>query len=283
MKIFICSNDNQLIGAKVAKNSILRRSKFLESDIRILLESEVPSLEHFFTKPYLRKGRMIRFDKNDMQSFTLLRFHIPFLMSFEGTALVIDPDIFQVNSGIESLLSFDTETVAIHARKGIFHNSWGSSAMLLSCSHLRHWVLEDLIEKLHHGIMDYDDLINLRIEKQPIQELESKWNEFDEIKENTILLHTTEKITQPWRAGLKLNSSIPPLFRYIPRAPIYKLLGKDLTIGSEHPCQDVTDFFFNELAICLSKNIISSSEIDLAIDRNFIRPDIYEKLKTYQV
>jgi hypothetical protein len=283
MKIFICSNDNQLIGAKVAKNSILRRSQFLEGDINILLESEVPSIEHFFTKPYLRKGRMIHFDKNDMQSFTLLRFHIPFLMSFEGNALVIDPDIFQVNDGIEGLLDFDTKNIAIHARKGIYRNSWGSSAMLLSCSQLRHWSIEELIVKLHDGEIDYDDLINLRLENDSIGELETKWNEFDEIKDSTILLHTTEKITQPWRAGLKLNSSIPPLLRYIPRAPIYKLLGKDLTVGSEHPHQNVTDFFFRELAICLRENIISDNELNLAVNKKFIRPDIHEKLKGYKI
>ena len=95
--------------------------------------------------------------------------------------------------------------------------------------------------------------------------------EFDQINLNTILLHTTEKITQPWRAGLSLNSRIPPLFKFIPRAPIYKLFGKDLTKGREHPHQAVTDFFFKELALCLSENIISSQELDNAIQKKFIR------------
>ena len=96
IKIFICTNDNQMIGAKVARNSIIKRSSFCENDVEILLESSIPSFQRFFTKPYLRKGRMIEFDKNDMQSFTLLRFHIPFLMKFQGSAFVIDLSLIHI-------------------------------------------------------------------------------------------------------------------------------------------------------------------------------------------
>ena len=279
MKIFICTNDNQMIGAKVAKNTIINRSQFSTNDVVILSESEIPSLKRFFMKPYLRWGKMVEFNKNDMQSFTLLRFHIPFLMGFDGKALVIDPDIFQVQEGIEDLINLDFERHSIYARKGLKKNSWASSAMLLSCENLLHWSLDNFIDQLHLGEIDYDDLINLRLEKESIGELDKKWNEFDQINPNTILLHTTEKITQPWRAGLSLNSRIPPLFKYIPRAPIYKLFGKDLTKGREHPYEAVTDFFFKELALCLSENIISSQELDNAIQKKFIRPDIHNKLK----
>jgi len=279
MKIFICTNDNQMIGAKVAKNTIINRSQFSTNDVVILSESEIPSFKRFFMKPYLRRGKMVEFNKNDMQSFTLLRFHIPFLMGFHGKALVIDPDIFQVQEGIEGLINFDFERHSIYVRKGLQKNSWASSAMLISCENFLHWSLENFINQLHLGEIDYDDLINLRLEKESIGELDKKWNEFDQINLNTILLHTTEKITQPWRAGLSLNSTIPPLFKYIPRAPIYKLFGKDLTKGREHPHQAVTDFFFKELELCLSENIISSQELDDAMQKKFMRPDIHNKLK----
>ena len=279
MKIFICSNENQLLSAKVAKCSIMRRSAFTENDVDILLESHISGFDRFFSQPYLRKGRMINFDKNDMQSFTLLRFHIPFLMKYQGAALVIDPDIFQIDRGIEALMNFDLSKHAIYARKGLKKNTWGSSVMLLSCDKLRHWSLDSLIDKLHHGSIDYDDLISLRLEAEPIGELPTRWNEFDKISSNTILLHTTEKLTQPWRAGLRLNSSIPPLFRYIPRAPIYKLFGRDLSMGVEHPEKAVTKFFFEELAYCMSHNLISKDELDHAIEKNFIRKDIYKVIQ----
>lgn len=279
MKIFICSNENQLISAKVAQASIIRRSQFTESDVEILLESQIPGFDRFFSQPYLRKSRMINFDKNDMQSFTLLRFHIPSLMKFKGTALVIDPDIFQIDHGIESLINFDLTKHAIYARKGLRKNTWGSSVMLLSCDRLRHWSLDSLIDKLHHGSIDYDDLISLRLEAEPIGELQTCWNEFDKISSDTILLHTTEKLTQPWRVGLKLNSSIPPLLRFIPRAPIYKLFGRDLSMGVEHPEKAVTKFFFQELGYCLSHNLISKDELDYAIEQKFIREDIHSAIE----
>lgn len=119
MKIFICTNENQLIVAKVAKNSIIRRSKYSENDIEIIQASEVNKLSYFFSKPYLRQRRMIEFDKNDMQSFTLLRFYIPELMNFQGRALVLDPDIFLVQKGIEQLESFSFDSISIYARRAL--------------------------------------------------------------------------------------------------------------------------------------------------------------------
>lgn len=280
MKIFICSNENQLIGAKVAKNSITQRSNYSEDDVEIIMESTISQLSYFFSKPYLRRGRMKMFDKNDMQSFTLLRFYIPELMGYEGRALVIDPDIFLVKDGLEQLEDFSFDSAPIYARKGLQKNSWGSSVMLLSCESLKHWSLKAFVDDLHQGHIDYDDLINLRLENS-VAPLETRWNEFDDIKPETLLLHTTEKLTQPWRAGLKLNSSIPPILKFIPRAPIYKIFGKDLTIGREHPSYEVTQFFFRELSKCISKNIISIDEIDSGIEKKFLRQDLKDKLKSF--
>ena len=48
MKIFICTNDNQMIGAKVAKTTIINRSQFSTNDVVILSESEIPSFKRFF-------------------------------------------------------------------------------------------------------------------------------------------------------------------------------------------------------------------------------------------
>ena len=280
MKIFICSNENQLIGAKVAKSSIIRRSKYSDNDIKIIQESDVPELGHFFSKPYLRRGIMGAFDKNDMQSFTLLRFYIPELLNYQGKALVLDPDIFLVQKGIEQLENFAFDSSPIYARRALKKNSWGSSVLLLSCEKLKHWSLKSFIQKLHKGEIDYDDLMNLRLENS-VSPLQTKWNEFDDFKEDTILLHTTERLTQPWRAGLKLNSYIPPLFKFIPRAPIYKIFGKDLTIGREHPSLEVTQFFFKELSKCISENIISIDEIDFGIEKKFLRRDLKDKLKSF--
>lgn len=282
MKIFICTNDNQAIGAKVSKQSFLNRSSFNNCDIEIIHESDFPELKRFFLLPYKRKGKMTEHEKNDMQSFTLLRFIIPELMNYHGRALVIDPDVFLVRNGLEQILDISLENHAVYARKGLKKGSWGSSVMLLNCLKLNHWKLHDFIEQMHSGRLDYDDLINLKLEEGKIGELESKWNEFDVINENTILLHTTEKITQPWRTGLELNSLIPPLFYIFPRAPIYKLFGKNLTIGRNHPQEPVTHFFMKELSNCLIDGLVTRHEIDKAIESNFLRSDIYLELEKFQ-
>lgn len=280
MKIFITSNDNQLIAAKVAKHSIMQRSNYQDDDIKIVHESNIALQNYFHSKPYLRGGRMIKSDINDMQSFTLLRFHIPELMKYKGKALVIDPDVFLVQRGLEDLEKFDFETYPIYARQGLQKDSWGSSVMLLSCEGLRHWSLKTFIDRLHKGDLDYNELMNLSIENS-VGSLETKWNEFDVLKKDTMLLHTTERLTQPWRAGLKLNSSIKPFLKFIPKAPIYKFFGRDLTIGREHPDSNVTKFFFNELSLCISKNIIGVEEIKLGIKNKFIRNDIHEKINFF--
>ena len=278
MKIFICTNTNQFIGAKVAKQSIINRSNFSDNDITILCESDYPELQNFFSLPYKRSGRFILHEKNDMQSFTLLRFKIPELMKFQGTALVIDPDIFLVNHGLEELVSYAMDECSIYARPGLKKGVWASSVMLLNCKDLHHWHLGDLINAMHQGFLDYDDLISLKQETRIIFPLASKWNEFDVLKSNTVLLHTTEKITQPWRTGLPLNSRIPPLFYFIPRAPVYKIFGKNLTIGREHPDQAVTNFFMGELSACIKEGIITDKDMQNAIAHNFLRKDIWQIL-----
>lgn len=276
MKIYICTNNNQLIGAQVAKYSILKRSDFQEKDIVILNENDVPEVQSFYTKPYLRSGKMMSIDKDDMQSFTLLRFHIPKIMDYKGYALVIDPDIFQVKEGLDEAQSLIKKSNAqVLARKGIKKNSWSSSAMILSCNQLSKWSIEDMIIQMQQGKLDYDNLINLRDNNLKIEELGSHWNEFDEIKSKTILLHTTEKITQPWRAKLKLNSSIPPILKILPRAPIYKLFGKDLTVGREHPSSFVSNFFFSELTECIKKDFISMDLIKDLVEKKYVRSDIF--------
>ena len=185
--------------------------------------------------------------------------------------MVIDPDVFLVRDGLEQLLDFSMENYSIYARKGSSKGSWGSSVMLLNCSKLHHWNLSEFIDLLQAGDLDYDDLINLKSEERKVGILETKWNEFDIIKENTILLHTTEKITQPWRVGLELNSLITPLFHIIPRAPIYKLFGKNLTIGRDHPQKLVTRFFFKELSNCLAEGVIKGHEIESCHREQFFK------------
>lgn len=277
-KIFICTNNSQLIGAKVAKSSILRRSSFTEDQVEILEEKSVGEFSNIYNQSFLRNGKIIKFDPNDFQSFTLLRFHIPLLMNYQNKALVIDPDIFLVRQGLEKIFEF-SEQSPVSAIESIYDNFWDSSVMLLDCSKLVTWDIKKFIEKIKMGEMDYQDILNLKFCDDQVSKLGSKWNQFDQILENTILLHTTSRISQPWRVGLKFNSYIKPILKIIPREWIYKIMGRPFDKGVEHPEAKVTNFFFNELKYALKHEHISMENLSDAVKNNFVRRDIFEVLK----
>lgn len=275
-KIFICTSKDQALPAKISKYSF-ERSLSSNIEIEIVHNESIPYLSRIFNKNYIRGGKVELFDPNDMQSFTLARFFIPELMEFKGTALVIDPDIFLAKpQDFETHSSFDFNSTAIFCRRNLKSNFWASSSMFIDCSQLGHWQLEKIIKDLMDMKLDYNNLINLAVEPSKICEISNIWNDFDNLDESTILLHLTQKSTQPWRAGLPLNSFIPPIFGFIPRAPIYRLFGKNLKIGSDHPNDKISNLFFNLFKDCIENKTISANELDNAISNGYLREDIKE-------
>ena len=109
--------------------------------------------------------------------------------------------------------------------------------------------------------------------------IESYWNDFDNLSKNTIFLHTTQKVTQPWRKGLTLNSYIPPILGFIKRDFIYKMLNKPLNIGVDHPNRKINDLFLSQLRSCVIENSISKSELEIAVSNGYIRKDIFQKIR----
>ena len=278
MKIFICANDEQSIPAKVSR-TLLIEQEFISSDsIEIIYEKDFSELTNFFGQKFLRSGNWETFEKDDLQRFTLLRFKVPELMNYKGLALVIDPDIFIIQNKLPDLFN-RIKTHKLLCRKGIRPNSFASSLMLLQCDLLKDWNLENFINELKDGRLDYEDLINLRNCDDNIGILEDFWNDFDNLNKNTVFLHTTQKITQPWRKGLELNSYIPPFFGFLKRDLIYKILRKPLRIGVEHPIDDINQVFFKGLNKAITRGQISSVEIDKAIKKGFLRIDIHSKIK----
>ena len=279
-KIFICANRHQSIPAKVSKFSILKRSEFQFSDVNIVYKENFKFMNALNGTTILRDGKEFVFSDDDMQNFTLLRFYIPELMNYQGKALIIDPDIFLVRHGIESIFDFDTTEFSLYCRKGKRNKTWSTSVMMTDNAKLKHWEINSLIDDMRNNRLDYKDLMSLSLEKSKIGSLSNIWNEFDAINEDTILLHTTEKITQPWRSGLYMNSSIQPLFGFLPRDKIYKWFGKDLRTGREHPKESVQKFFFDELKECINEKVVTIDEIKDAIKNEYIRKDIFNLLET---
>jgi len=281
-KVFICSNKHQMIGAKVSKFSIISREPELKHSVQVISDKHSEDLKGLYDHTYKNSGEDRVFDGNDLQSFTLLRFLPPKLMSYKGRALVIDPDVFLVKSGLTDLLNKNMNNAAIFSKKGMQKGDWVSSVMLLDCEKLKHWDLSDFIFKLKKGDLDYRDVMNLRLEKELILPLENRWNDFDSITDNTMLLHTTQRVTQPWRTGLKVNSyfkPVKPILGFIPRRLVHRILKKPMSDRHiEHPSKVVSDYFFNELNSAVKEGFISKEEIIKAIDHGYIRKDIFKKL-----
>src|SRR3990172_5069378 len=93
--VFIHTNANQWVAAKVAEHAIRRTSKHNDRfDIHIIQLRDFPALTSRNGQIYLRQGRRVVYDIEHPQSFTLLRFLPPQLMRYQGRAVVIDPDVF---------------------------------------------------------------------------------------------------------------------------------------------------------------------------------------------
>ena len=277
MDVFICTNDEQLIGAKVSKFLLISSNYFKEHEIKIINEKDFEVLNLLKGKKFLRSNKIRIYDPNDMQNFTLLRFAVPELLEYKNNALVIDPDIFFIGGDPLAKIKY-IEECDLLCRSGNNSGTHATSLMFLNCANLRSWRLEKIVEGLLDHTIDYNDLINLKNTSLRIKKLDKKWNDFDSLDHETIFLHTTQKVTQPWRKGLPLNSFIPPIFGFIQRDLIYKIFKKPLRIGVDHPKREVSEFFFRSLNEAIKNNFISRNEMLRFIDKGYVRQDIFNIL-----
>lgn len=228
--VFIQSNKQQILGALLSKYSLKAASSHPdEFDVRIMNLEEFPTLYLREGQTYLRKGRIAVWKNCDLQSFSPLRFLPPQLMNFEGRALVVDPDVFAIDDVFE-LLSSDMKGKAIMCREISKQEAmdadqirplksklepvptlaadriFATSVMLLDCKKLKHWRWDEKVNSMFDKSLDYGDWIYLRSENQDIiGELCEEWNHLDTLDDSTKLIHTTRRITQPWKTGLPID------------------------------------------------------------------------------
>jgi len=78
--------------------------------------------------------------------------------------------------------------------------------MLLDNEKLTHWNVADTFERMFTFEQDYQPWICLKDEpRETIGLLESVWNDFDKLDDNTKMIHNTRRRTQPWKAGLPID------------------------------------------------------------------------------
>lgn len=276
---FIQSNKKQILGAKVAKFALETRGglKKLGIPVTIMEVETIPAFRAFEGKPY-RKGYAPFSLGGDLQSFTMTRFMPPEMMGYEGRALVIDPDIFAL-ADMGQFFALDMGGAAVLA---CTKRPWDTSVMLLDCEKLRHWNVEKMLADIASGEKTYEDIIALRTETVGVNELSRVWNNLDTLTPETKMLHTTGRLTQPWKTGLPIDftpNTMPKYFGLIPREPIHKLLGKYQTHYQQHPNKEIEKLFFDLLREAHEAGAVSEEEIQENIEQKNIRGDIFAMLR----
>ena len=287
--VFIHTNRKQMLGALVSRYSLQKNSAHAaEFDVEFIEAGDQPCMLEREGQRYLRDGDMRPWLNDDLQSFTPLRFAPPQLMNYQGRAVVIDPDIFAIGD-IWDLLNRDMGGSAIlcrpksgrKGRKGAF----ASSVMLLDCAQLKHWQFEqNFIDMFEPVKRDYMDWISLKLENPAtIGLLESEWNDFDNLTENTRLLHNTKRKTQPWKTGLKIDYRPADTFQLFPprhwlRRGRRALFGDYKFAGTyaAHPDPRQEQFFFELVRGALEDGVISEAQLRDEIAQGHLRTDALE-------
>jgi hypothetical protein len=269
MKVFIQSNKYQFLAARVAQFSFLKNGS---DDVQIINAEQNSLLKSYYGKEYLRNGKNNIY-KDDLQSFTLLRFLVSELMNFKGYCLVVDPDVF----ALKSLKVLETEIDDKHDVFCTFYNDAPrSEVMIVNCNRVN-WNFSDILEKVFSKNLDYKDLMSLQFPRGlKIKRIDIKYNEHDRYDDTTVFLHTTNRITQPWKYNLPIDFQ-----RYMSKKEILKNLFKKL-IGLNYNQEMLSNrylkhkdpkvislikIFFLE---ALNKNFITEEDINFAIKNNYI-------------
>ena len=290
--VFIHTNHKQKLGAVVSRYSLQKNSAHAaQFDVKFIEVKDFPCMAEREGQLYLRDGEMRPWLNNDLQSFTPLRFAPPQLMNYEGRAVVIDPDVFALGD-VWELLNRDMGGKAImcrpksgrKGRKGAF----ASSVMLLDCAKLRHWRLEEnFAEMFKPSKRDYMDWVSLKLEDAAtIGLLESEWNDFDNLTEQTKLLHNTKRKTQPWKTGLKVDYRPADTFQLFPprhwlRRARRALFGEYKFAGTydAHPDPNQEKFFFGLVKGCLEDGVITEAQLLEEMEQGHLRADALELVR----
>ena len=214
---------------------------------------------------------------------------VPALLSFQGRALLVDPDIIAIGD-VWELLSRDMGGKAIlcrprpELREGRL--LYSSAVMLLDCSKLTHWNWERDIDEIFSGRLKLGAWLSLLDESpERIGLFENEWNDLDTLTEKTKLLHNTEIPTQPWKTGLPADyheyapgdgtwgESLRHAFRRIFSSE------PDQTVRYKpHPDPRQEQLFFTLLRECLEQGTVTKPFLRKAMRKNYLRQDAFALL-----
>lgn len=252
------------IPSKVAAYSFKKLNPGL--DVYISYLEDYPILLKNHDKPFYRSGRRLVWDTSKHQSFFPVRFlcaetHRK-MKRDKRWILVIDPDVFCLKK-LDSLNSFINAAEAIN--KNLIAWNSNSSVMLVDTEKIS-WSEQSLIEDVFLRNDDFDKYMFLR--NYPHCPLPRQYNMYDVIKDETIMLHTTNTETQPWKTGVQY---LEWELHNKPRHPNARTL-----TFREHPNQKVKNTVFSLFKESYEDGQFTLKDIELAIANRALRSDIKE-------
>ena len=146
--------------------------------------------------------------------FGFVRFGVPSMFNYEGKAIYLDADQV-VLSDLQLLVdSLDDEHTLALVRD--LFGTFGAkpvpkrnetSVMVLNCAKLKAWNPQTLFNNvvpndvtLEPGKIHYRDFMWLKwMDEEEIQLLDSAWNHFNILREDTKLVHFSHVASQPWK------------------------------------------------------------------------------------
>jgi hypothetical protein len=287
--VFIHTSDKQMLAARLSAYSLRTRSKYPDHfEVRLLRLEETPHLYRGREgRRYLWAARVCIWRNRDLQAFGPLRFLVPQLMSFQGRALVIDPDIFAI-ADVHELLQRDMNEKAIICRRRS-SGRYTSSVMLLDCARLKHWDWKWNVDATFAFKLDmYDWLCLVGENPDTIGPLDEEWNHLDTLNGATKLLHNTERLTQPWKTGLPLDFDLGLMGSYPYRPGFHardiskrisqRLASFRMPAGEyrPHPDQNQENFFVALLREAIEQGEMSKEFVADEIQKKHVRADLLE-------
>ncbi len=281
-----------MLAAKVSAYSLQARSKHSdEFEVRFLLLEATP---HLYPgregRRYLWSGRICTWRNRDLQSFAPLRMMVPEVMGFEGRALLLDPDVFAIGD-VHELLHRDMNGKAIVCRSRP-SGFYSTSVMLLDCAQLTHWQWNRDLDATFALQRDmYKWLCLVGENPDLIGPLEENWNDFDKLDGSTLLLHNTERLTQPWKTGLPVNFDLDLIGSYPYRAGFHARdfarrvrqrfvpLRMPEVRCQPHPDPAQVRFFVALLREAIEHGAVSKEFVSEEIRLGHVRPDLLELLE----
>jgi hypothetical protein len=274
MNVYIQTNSKQFLASKVSAYSFVR----FGHNVKLMSFEESEILKKYLGKKYLKNGKLKTYE-NDLQSFTPLRFLAPTLNNNKDLILVIDPDIFAINDP-KIILDNVNDDYDLYCTS--YNQILRSEMMLVNAKKIQ-WNFEKIIKELFEFKIDYKDLMSLSFDTSlKIKIIENKFNSHDKITDDTILLHTTNRITQPWKEDLLIdfdigNKTILNYLKNITKKTLGMKFDKNIVESKyqKHPDNMVINKIKEIFLEAKKNNFINDQEIQFAINNKSISKKIF--------